>query len=571
MKPLRRLELLGRRANKVADVAGEPLPASTAVLIAGGGPVGLATAVELAYHGIPSVVIERREEVSWLRPRAKTTSARTMEHFRRWGLATNLREQAPLPVAWSKEAVFCTSLLGREITRIDDCFGLELASSDLVAECGQQVPQPVVEQVLRDAITSMSETRLCRGFEVTGVEQIDELVRVDVVDRDGVTHQIEAQYVVGCEGARSIVRDTMGARYEGSESGRPNFNIVFRAPHLAERVPHGPAVHYWILNPAQPGLMGRLDLKDLWWCIAQGVDAKTGEANTHGLVHNLIGDDVPISILASDAWQARMLLADRYASKRLFLAGDSAHQNPPWGGHGFNTGIGDGVNIGWKLAAVLNGWAPSELLATYELERRPVAARTINEAARNMSNLAPELSDVRLAGSDSEFGQAQPSVATAIHATKEGEFHSLGLTLGYSYQGSPIVDGSEASQASEENDTYRPTAAPGYRLPHRWLGPEDSLYDHLGREFSLVGNMSAPLVTAFVTTAEANGVPLNLVDLKRDERNDVLGADLVLVRPDHHVAWRGNDDADPAHILRRSVGYLNDPPPPVDPQLERIM
>lgn len=553
----------------MADGTGQSPPDSTAVLIAGGGPVGLATAVELAHHGIPSIVIERREEVSWLRPRAKTTSARTMEHFRRWGLAAELRNRAPLPVAWSKEAVFCTSLLGREITRIGDCFGLELASSDVVAECGQQVPQPVVEQVLRDAVATIPRTQLWTGLEVTGIEESDQRVRVDVVDRDGEPLQIEAQYVVGCEGARSIVREAMGARYEGSESARPNFNIVFRAPHLAERVPYGPAVHYWILNPAQPGLVGRLDLKDLWWCIAQGVDAKTGEANADRLVHNLVGDEVPISILASDAWQARMLLADRYASERLFLAGDSAHQNPPWGGHGFNTGIGDGVNIGWKLAAVLNGWAPSDLLATYQLERRPVAARTIDEAARNMSILAPELSDVRLAGSDAEFGQAQPSVAAAIHTTKEREFHSLGLTLGYSYEESPIVDGSEASQTPEENDTYRPTAAPGNRLPHRWLGPKNSLYDHLGTEFSLVGNMSAPLVPAFVRAAEANAVPLNLVDVTQDERTNPFGADLVLVRPDQHVAWRGGDNADPTRVIRRSVGYLTDRSQPADSRLER--
>ena len=283
-----------------------------------------------------------------------------------------------------------------------------------------------------------------------------------------------------------MVRDAMGARYEGSDSSRENFNVVFRAPDLADQVPHGPAVHYWVLNPDQPGLVGRLDLADTWWCIAQGVDPSTGEVNPERLVRNLVGAQVPLDVLATDVWRARMLLVDRYASHRMFLAGDAAHQNPPWGGHGFNTGIGDAVNIGWKLAAVINRWAPPSLLASYEQERRPVAARTIEEAVRNMSTLGPELADPRLTGTATEFAKARRTVAAAIHANKDSEFHSLTLTLGYDYRGSPIVaaEGDPGQSPSSPTDhEYRPTAAPGHRLPHRWLAAGDSLYDHLGAEF----------------------------------------------------------------------------------------
>ena len=537
---------------------GWKLPTDTPVLVAGGGPVGLATAMELAHHGVPCVVVEGRTEVSWLRPRAKTTSARTMEHFRRWGLADELRKRAPLPVAWSDEAVFCTSLVGREITRFDQCFGLELAGSELVAESGQQVPQPVVESVLREAVDATPIARLVTGVRVTAVHEGPDGVRVDTVDSDGHLQQIEARYVVGCEGARSLVREALRAQYEGSGSSRPNLSIVFRAPELAERVPYGPAVHYWVLNPEQPGLVGRLDLTDTWWCIAQGVDASAGEVDPERLVHNIIGAQVPVEILATDAWQARMLLADRYGSRRMFLAGDAAHQNPPWGGHGFNTGIGDAVNIGWKLAAVVNGWAPESLLSSYEAERRPIAARTIDEAVRNMSTLAPELADARLNGTDAELEQATPSVAAAIHTTKDGEFHSLPLTLGYDYADSPIVVVEQGSESRVDGDGYVPTAAPGHRLPHRWISPGDSLYDHLGPELTLLGDLSSPGCAGLVGAARDNGLRLELVDLVDlcgPDWRAAFGADLVLVRPDQHVAWRGDDAGDPLGVIRRAVGH----------------
>ncbi|MCK2213797.1 FAD-dependent monooxygenase [Actinomadura sp. ATCC 31491] len=499
------------------------VPEVVPVLVAGGGPVGLATAVELAHHGVRSLVVEPRETVSWLRPRAKTTSARTMELLRRWGLARTLRERAPLAVSWSDQAVFVNSLLGREITRIGGCFGLDLVGSDLAAEPGQQAPQPLVEEILREAVGDA----LLTGRQVTGLTEDADGVTVRVAAPDGSgEREIRAAYMVGCDGPRSVTRAAIGARYEGRQDARPNYNVVFRAPGLAERIPHGPAVHYWVLNPAQPGLVGRLDLEDTWWCIAQGVRAE--DADPVRLVRNLAGDDIEVEILATDPWTARMLLADRYSTGRVFLAGDAAHQNPPYGGHGFNTGVGDAVNIGWKLAAVLNGWAPEALLATYEAERRPIAADTIEAAAANMATLAPELADPALMGDEAEFEKVRPAVAEAVLRTKDSEFHSLDLVLGYAYTGSPIVaDGA------------------GERLPHRWLAPGVSLYDRLGRGFSLVGDASAPGAAVLAKEAADLGVPLEVVNLP--------GEPLTLVRPDQHVAWRGDDD--PAGALRRALAF----------------
>ena len=540
----------------------DELPDHATVLIVGGGPVGLSCAVELACHGVPSLVLERRPEVSHLRPRAKTTSARTMEHFRRWGIAAQVRRRAGLPVERSDAAVFCTSLTGKEITRITGCFGLDLAGSDLVAEAGQRVAQPIVEEVLRERVAASELAGLATGVQGVAAGQDDHGGWVGVVDADGVTRRITANWVIGCEGARSVVRDAIHARYDVIDGGRPNFSMVFRAPGLADRVPHGPAVHYWILSAVQPGLIGRFDLADLWWGGANGVDPATQAADPQAIIRNLIGGDVAgleIEILSTDSWQARIALADHWGSGRLFIAGDAAHQNPPWGGHGFNTGIGDAVNLGWKLAAVINGWAPAALLGSYELERRPVAQQTVDEAVRNMSSLAPELAAVLRADSDEQFAATRPAAADAIKRTKDGEFHSLGLTLGYRYDNSPVIAGSHgtasdtAGPAPAANDTYTPSAAPGGRLPHFRLDGE-SLYDRLGREFTLAGDLSLPAASALAKAAAALGVPLETVSVDAAGRAAHFGAELVLVRPDQHVAWRGDHVDDPEQVLRTATG-----------------
>jgi 2-polyprenyl-6-methoxyphenol hydroxylase-like FAD-dependent oxidoreductase len=524
------------------------------VVIVGGGPVGLASALELAHHGVRSLVLERRQEVSLLRPRAKTVSPRTMEHLRRWGLADQLRRRAPLPVAWSKEVVFCTTVVGREIARISDCFGLELAGSDLVAECGQQVAQPFVEQLFRDAVATSAFATLVTGVVVVGVTEHDADVEVEFEDEAGSRSTVTAPYVLGCDGAGSTTRQSIGAIFEGGDDSRPNLNITFRAPALADRVPHGPAIHYWVLNPDQPGLVGRLDLDGTWWGGGLGVDPVTETRTPEEIVQNLVGEKLEIEVLSTDAWRARMLLADRYASQRVFLVGDAAHQNPPWGGHGFNTGVGDAVNIGWKLAAVLNGWAPEGLLTTYEEERRPIEAQTIAVSAKNMRTLSSELSDPRLFGGDQEFAEVVDSVAAVIRSSKDAEFHSLGLTLGYDYEHSSLVM-TEHGEAHEFDDcSYVPTARPGHRLPHFWFGPGDSLFDHLGREFSLVGDLSLRAAASMIAAAGHLGLPLTGVDVGHGGRADLFDAQLVLVRPDQHVAWRGDDTNDPLDVLRVAIG-----------------
>src|ERR1700729_744792 len=405
----------------VVTTPGRTRAQDTPVLVAGGGPAGLAAAAELASRGIRCVVIEPRARVSHRRPRAKTTSVRTMEHLRRWGIAETLRAAAPLPVAWSQRVTFCESLSGRRITDFDGAFGLVTGRDERFAEAGQQVPQPVVEEVLRAHIRAQAGVDLRLGHAVTGLDQRDDAVTVTIRDTSGAGYQITARYVLGCDGAAGVVRDQIGARYAGQSDPRPNYNVVFRAPSLDTHL--GPAVQYWVLRAAVPGLLGRLDLHGTWWGILPGIDASYGTAHAEELITGLAGGPVELELLASDPWTARMLVADRFAAGRVFLAGESAHVNPPWGGHGFNTSVGDAVNVAWKIAAVEQGWAPASLLASYEPERRGVVEQTVASAAANMRSLARDL----------------PADERAIQAAKRSEFHSLGLVLGYSYAGSPVV------------------------------------------------------------------------------------------------------------------------------------
>jgi 2-polyprenyl-6-methoxyphenol hydroxylase-like FAD-dependent oxidoreductase len=507
----------------------EPLPGRTQVLVAGGGPVGLATAVELGQRGIRCLVVEPRAEVSHARPRCKTVNVRTMEHLRRWGLAGQLRDAAPLPVSWSQDVVFCTSLVGRELSRFHGVLGLA-AEGDRFPELGQQAPQYLLEELLRQAAGELPACTLAAGLRVVSLEQDDAAVKVRIGDRSGQSAIVTADYVVGCDGPRSTVRDQISVHYLGEHALRPNFGMVFTAPQLAGLVRHGPAVHYWIVNDVAPALMGPLDLAGTWWIIAFGVDEEDGRRDPHRLIDGAAGAPVEATILSTDPWTARMQLAGRLRAGRVFLAGDAAHLNPPFGGHGLNTGIGDAVDLGWKLAAVLQGWGGERLLDSYEAERRPIQDRVIGEATRNMTVLTPELLTADLDEDGQRGRDARAAAHRRIQETKHAEFFALDLVLDVTLDDSPVI-----APAPGNTDA---ALRPGARLGHAWLAPGWSLFDELGPGLSLL-LLSAADPADLVQAARRRGAPLKVIDLTGTTLGARYGADAALVRPDQYVAWCG--------------------------------
>jgi 2-polyprenyl-6-methoxyphenol hydroxylase-like FAD-dependent oxidoreductase len=526
------------------------------VLIAGGGPGGLAAALELARAGVRCAVVEPRVDVTTDRPRAKTTSARTMELFRRWGLADRVRRAAPVPVSFAQDAVFCTRLAGHEITRFRNAFAMYAEPREEIAESGQQVPQPVVEQVLRDAVAEQPTVDLLLGYRVLSAHDGEDGVLARIATPEGAEVEMRADYLLGCDGAGGVSRGVVGARYEGRSGELPNLNVTFDAPDL-EGLVCARGAHYWVLGTDAAGIVGRMDLHGTWWTVAQGVrDGVDPEA----LVRRLVGVDLDVTVRATDPWSARMLLVDRYRGRRTFLVGDAAHLNPPWGGHGYNTCVGDAVNIAWKLGAVLNGWADPALLDTYEAERRPVAARTIDAAGSQDSRLAGSFAhpDLEL---DGPVGAARRAEVAEELAVKRGEFHSLGLVLGHHYAGSPAVvdDGSPVPPDSLVD--YHGSARPGARLPHRWWGDGSSLYDHLGRGFTLLRLDARADADPVIAAAGSAGVPLRVLDAPDLPDAQAYGAPLLLVRPDQHVAWRGSSPAQAAAALQVACGLVSTIPP----------
>lgn len=482
------------------------------VLIAGGGPAGLAAAAELALHGIASTVVEPRPSVDTDRPRAKTTSVRTMEHFRRWGMVDEVRAAAALTPEWSDRVVFCSTVTGDVLTSFSNVFGLGPETMLVSPEFGQQIAQPVVERVMREHLARSPLVTIVYGSSVTALTETADGVTATITTADGDESTVHAEYVLGCDGASSAVRKAIGVRYAGSSDPRPNFNVLFRTDELDP--PMGDAVHYWVVGGGSPCVIGRLDLAGLWWLIAPGVERSDGTERIAQMITDVVGHPIAHEVVSTDSWTARLLVAERFQTSRVFLVGESAHLNPPWGGHGYNTSVGDAVNIGWKLAAVLQGWATPDLLGSYETERRPIAEQTIAIARENMRSLPLDFAS-----------QTDAAVlAEAIQSSKDSEFHSLGLVLGYRY----------SREGGHDPVHYTPSTDPGARLPHARYRDGRSLFDALGPEYTLIAPAGDDVEPVRRQAADL-GLPLTIITPPEDYP---WGDQALLVRPDQHVDLR---------------------------------
>ncbi len=529
----------------------------TDVLIIGSGPVGLALAIELGRRGVRCLVLEQNERVG-LNPRAKTTNARTREHLRRWGIAENLRKASDLSPNYPSDIVFATRLNGPLLTRIENAFNCSPEKNDMYSESGQWVPQFVLEEVLRSYAVTLPGVEVRFNTEYLCATQNGETVTATVRDMmDSREYQVRGRYMVGADGSRSVVRETVGAVMKGTRNIAQNFNVQFRAPELAKLHQHGPAIMYWQINSEVPSVLGPMG--DVWYFIATRIDSKIegNEEELKELIQLSTGFRFEMEIVGTSPWAAHSLIADRYSLGRIFLAGDACHLHPPFGGYGMNMGIADGVDLGWKLAATLQGWGGEDLLASYEVERRPIHEWIIEEAIANYNALGNHLLLPGLEAPGKLGDATRREAGDVIFAAKQREFRTLGAVLGYCYENSPVIvpDGSVAPPAN--SSIYRPSAHPGCVAPHLWLADGSSLYDHFGDGFTLLitaGDGAG--VSEAEQTAHAMHVPLKTLRLDEPRLRARYGASFALIRPDQHVVWRGETLADFGSVLKQVTGSL---------------
>jgi 2-polyprenyl-6-methoxyphenol hydroxylase-like FAD-dependent oxidoreductase len=422
----------------------------TQVLIVGAGPVGLALAIELGHRSIRCIVVERNDRVGYA-PRAKTTNVRTREHFRRWGIADKLRAASPLGVDYPSNILFLTRLSECRLAAIENAFNCRPGPHPDYAEHAQWIPQYLVESVLRGHAESLPGVDIRFSTECLSFEQDDQGVGACVRDlATGFESRIDATYLVGCDGARSLVRHAIGAQMHGRYGLSRNYNVVFRAPGLAAAHAHGPGIMYWQVNADAPSLIGPMDRGDTWFFMPTGMPegATLSDHEASCLIAKSTGIDLAYEILSSDEWVASCLLADRYRDRRVFLAGDACHLHPPFGGYGMNMGISDSVDLGWKIAAVLQGWGGQALLDSYEEERRPVHRFVMDEAVANHSVLSNQLWREGVEDPGEAGAAIRSEIGARIQALKIREFQNLGVVIGCRYDCSSVIvdDGTEAGR-----------------------------------------------------------------------------------------------------------------------------
>jgi 2-polyprenyl-6-methoxyphenol hydroxylase-like FAD-dependent oxidoreductase len=550
-----------------------PSPAAP-VAIVGGGPVGLMLALFLDRHGVRSVVFNTEDTTRW-HPKGSTHNSRTMEHYRRLGISAQVRRLG-LPQDHPTDVAYLTRFNGWELARIPMPTEREKMARVARAPATDQVPEPIhranqmyVEQFLLTHARTRPNIALRFGWRV-GIfrEQPDGVIVRAEHAADGATEAWRADFLVGCDGGQSLVRRALGIQYAGQDSLKQAFfggrmvSTHLRAPTLYRDIlGTRRAWQYWVVNPELRTAMVALNGDDefLLWTQHPDPSQPPDDAAITQAMRRCTGADIPVEIVEHRAWTSGVaLVSESFGRGRVLLAGDAVHLFTPTGGFGMNTGIEDAANLSWKLAAMVQGWGGAKLLDSYELERKPIAHRNTG-AARALARNVGDVKVLPAMEADSPAGEAARREAGAYLASFGEEFASIGVQLGARYDDSPIIV-PDGTPPADDFTRYTPTGVPGGRAPHLWLGKAhgagDSLFDRLGIGFTLLRLGPKPADGApLVAAARARGVPLHVLEVPLSEARDLYGCDLALVRPDQHIAWRGNRlPADTDHLLAHVVG-----------------
>lgn len=514
------------------------------ILIVGAGPVGLTLALDLGRRGIRSTIVERDASAeSELHAKASVIDERTMEFCRLLGIRDDVAH-AGYPDDLPGDTVFCTAMNGHFIGRLVMPSAETREVPEQAAEVLRRCPQIWFDPVIAQAVKRQRMAEIRYGTE---------LVRCDQNDNDVLCHlrrvhddafdAVRARYVVGCDGAGSVVRKSLGISFDGKDLGYAISSIV--RVDLQKHHPWIAAERFMFIGPDGTwGNFTTIDGRSLWrFSVVGGKEKKDlSTIDMDALLRKALGrDDIEYEIIKTVQWRRSQYTAEKYHQGRIFLAGDAAHTMSPTGGHGLNTGVGDVMGLSWVLQSLLEGWGGPGLVDAYTTERYPIALRNGAGSTRNFSIWIDSNGRDKVLDSGPEADEQRRALGENMAANMRQEFQSLGLALGYNYSESPLIvpDGSPAPL--DDPDIYIQTARPGHRAPHYWLSKGRSTIDLFGGGFVLLcfgegveGDESMGVI------AKSLRIPFDMVIISDAEVAKLYERRLVLVRPDGMVAWRGD-------------------------------
>ena len=532
------------------------------VIVVGAGPVGLALAINLGRAGIKTILLERNPEPQFL-PKMERCNARSMEMFRRIGLSkkirdAGLREDCPMDV-FIVEDLTKPALLEEKHPSIQTFQGKIKECKDLSMplEPYQLISQYTLEPLLKAEAETLQSVEVLFGHEFMEFSQSDDGVSVRFEDSDGQSKTLTASYLVGCDGGSSPIRKQLGIKLRGEGGILELQQALFYCEELFERLPHGSGPgqgrHYHRADAEHTFLIMQDSTKH-WSLHATVPDVEAMKRK----FEEIVGFPVNYELLSCAPWRQNLLLADRYREGRVFLAGDSVHLVIPTGGLGMNTGVGDAFDLAWKLIGTLKGWGGPELLDSYEIERRQVGDR--NVGASRYANVGRQkwrsiATDEIFSGTEAGESLKRKLIQVADSEQRKGN-RMIGAELGYRYVDSPCIDNVPGGPEHRVGE-YNPNVWPGSRLPHCWLDDGSALQDQLPETYILLSLGNKSLDTSKLRQSyEKIGAPVAEVRIESNRLRDLYGFDLLVLRPDMHVAWRGNDaPPNPQEIASISTGH----------------
>ena len=539
----------------------------TEVLVVGAGPVGLTLAIDLAWRGIDVTVVETRARAAPPEPKCNHVAARTMEIFRRLGIADKVRN-AGLPADYPHDISYRTSFTGRELTRIEIPCRRDRFTRRSGPDCDWPTPEPphrinqiFLEPILFEHAAAQPRIRIINRTSAEDVVVEDTSARANLRDLDtGAVRRIDCRFLIGCDGARSVVRKAIGAELSGDAVIQRVQSTFIRAPDLIGRQRHARAWGTGAINPRRSGMVYAIDGSERWLVhnYLKPDEGDFEQVDRDGCLRTILGVDANFryEVISKEDWYGRRLVANSFRDRSAFIVGDAAHIWVPYAGYGMNAGIADAMNLSWLLAAHLNGWAPQSILDAYEAERWPITSQVsrfaMSHAEKEIRRRGAVPAEIEAEGPRGETARQQ--VGRLTYEINVQQYACAGLNFGAYYDTSPIIAYDGASAPSYTMSSYTPSTVPGCRTPHFWRDG-GSLYDAMGPEFTLLRFDADADVTALEATARDRGLPLKVLDVEQPDSVTFYDGRLLLSRPDQHVAWRGDRvPEDPTALIDRVRG-----------------